>query len=194
MGLSAGLTPGPLLTLVISQTLKHNIGEGIKVALAPLITDLPIILLSLVVLARLAAIGQILGLVSLFGGLYVLFLAWECIRTGPVALDLSEARPRSLQKAALVNVLNPNPYLFWVTVGAPLIIKFDKIHSLAPWGFVLGFYILLVGSKVILALIVGRYRRALKSRGYLYLMRGLGGVLVVFSLVLFKDALAFWGY
>ena len=42
LGLSAGFAPGPLLTLVIAQTLKHNVREGIKVALAPLISDFPI--------------------------------------------------------------------------------------------------------------------------------------------------------
>ena len=34
LGLPAGLVPGPLLALVITQSLKHNMKEGIKVALA----------------------------------------------------------------------------------------------------------------------------------------------------------------
>ena len=38
LGLSAGLAPGPLLTLVISETLQHDIRAGIKVAVAPFIT------------------------------------------------------------------------------------------------------------------------------------------------------------
>jgi len=46
LGLSAGLAPGPLLTLVISETLQHDIKSGVKVALAPFITDLPIIILT----------------------------------------------------------------------------------------------------------------------------------------------------
>ncbi|MDY6953588.1 MAG: LysE family translocator, partial [Thermodesulfobacteriota bacterium] len=46
LGLSAGFAPGPLLALVISQTLRHNAVEGLKVALAPLVTDLPIILIT----------------------------------------------------------------------------------------------------------------------------------------------------
>lgn len=41
-GLSAGISPGPLLALVISETLKFGRKEGIKVAIAPLITDIPI--------------------------------------------------------------------------------------------------------------------------------------------------------
>ena len=52
-GLSAGLSPGPLLTLVISETLKHNAKEGIKVSIAPILTDLPIVMITILVLSRL---------------------------------------------------------------------------------------------------------------------------------------------
>ena len=51
-GLSAGLSPGPLLTLVISETLKHGTRSGIKVALAPLITDTPIVMLAITVVSQ----------------------------------------------------------------------------------------------------------------------------------------------
>lgn len=40
LGLSSGLSPGPLLALVISETLRHGVKAGVKVALAPIITDL----------------------------------------------------------------------------------------------------------------------------------------------------------
>ena len=52
LGASAGVAPGPLLTLVVAETLKHNIKEGIKVSLAPIITDMPIIILSLFLLEK----------------------------------------------------------------------------------------------------------------------------------------------
>ncbi|MCX9013779.1 MAG: hypothetical protein OIN89_03135 [Candidatus Methanoperedens sp.] len=41
-GLTSGISPGPLLTLVISETLKNGSSGGMKVAVAPLITDIPI--------------------------------------------------------------------------------------------------------------------------------------------------------
>jgi len=46
LGLSAGIAPGPLLTLVISETLQKDIKAGIRVALAPMFTDVPIIVIS----------------------------------------------------------------------------------------------------------------------------------------------------
>ena len=66
-GLVGGLSSGPLLTLVISETLKHNRKEGIKVAVAPLITDLPIVLVTVFILSRLSKFNSILGTISFLG-------------------------------------------------------------------------------------------------------------------------------
>jgi len=42
LGLAAGASPGPLLTLVVSSTLARGFGAGLRVALAPVLTDAPI--------------------------------------------------------------------------------------------------------------------------------------------------------
>jgi len=193
LGLSAGLVPGPVLTLVITQTLKHNLREGLKIAVTPLITDLPIILLSIFVLTRLTHFNRVLGLISFAGGLYVLYLSYECFRTSPVSIEGDVSKPRSLRKGTLVNILNPQPYLFWATVGAPFILKASNDHALAPFLFVACFYTLLVGSKMSLAVVVGKSRTFLTSSGYIIIMRVLAGVLILFALFLFRDAFAFLG-
>ena len=111
-GLSAGLAPGPLLTFVITQTIKYNIKEGVKAALAPLVTDLPIIAASLLVLGRLSDFKRLLGVIAAIGAVYVFYLAYESFTAIPVNPDVDEIRARSLSKAILVNALNPHPYLF----------------------------------------------------------------------------------
>jgi threonine/homoserine/homoserine lactone efflux protein len=188
-GLSAGLMPGPLMTLIITQTLRHNVKEGVLVALAPLLTDVPIILLTYVVLQRLSAFDRILGGIGAVGAAYVLYLSWETIRTGPVLVDDTPDQARSLMKGALVNALNPHPYLFWATVGVPFMLKTRQESPMAMWSFVILFYILLVGSKVAIAVIVGRLRTFLEGRWYRYVMRTLGVLLAVFALFLLWDAL-----
>ncbi len=193
LGLSAGFAPGPLLTLVITQTLRHDIREGVKVAMAPLITDLPIILITLFVLARLSDFDQLLGLISLVGAGYVLYLAYESIRTGPVTLEESQDQPRSFRKGAMINALNPHPYLFWATVGAPFLLRSGQEGLPAPLLFLLGFYLFLVGSKVFLAIVVGKSRAFLTRKGYIWTMRVLGCLLGAFALFLLKDALFFLG-
>jgi hypothetical protein len=52
---------------------------------------------------------------------------------------------------------------------------------------------LLIGSKVFLALIAGRSRTFLRSKGYLFVMRGLALILALFAFFLLKDALRFLG-
>jgi threonine/homoserine/homoserine lactone efflux protein len=190
-GLSSGLAPGPLLVLVITQALRHSVKEGIKVAVAPLITDLPIILVSLFVLTRLNAFHRALGFISFVGGIYVLYLSYDCFRTRPVTLEDVKIQPRSVRKGVVVNLLNPHPYLFWLTFGGPFILKVHQESSLAPIFFLASFYLLLIGSKVFLALIAGRSKDLLKSRGYLFVMRGLAVVLALFAFFLIRDGVSF---
>jgi len=45
LGLAAGFSPGPLTVLVIGETLRHGLRSGLQVAIAPILTDIPIILL-----------------------------------------------------------------------------------------------------------------------------------------------------
>ena len=193
LGLSAGFTPGPLLTLVITQTLQHDIREGVKVAMAPLITDLPIILVSLFVLSQLGDFDLLLGAISLVGAGYVLYLANGSLRTGPVTLEEARDQPRSARKGAIINALNPHPYLFWATVGAPFVLKSADQGPLAPLLFIFGFYFLLVGAKVFIAMVVGKSRAFLTKKGYIWTMRVLGCLLALFAVFLLKDALRFLG-
>ncbi|HHO48721.1 MAG TPA: LysE family translocator [Desulfobacteraceae bacterium] len=189
LGLSAGFAPGPLLALVISETLRHGIPAGVRVALAPIITDLPIILLTLLVLAKLSAFHNILGALSLAGSLFLLILAWQSLRTRGIALHIRETAPKSLTKGVAANALNPHPYLFWISVGAPTMTKALTLHLGALLAFLVSFYVFLVGSKILLALFVGRSRSFLSGRPYILTMRFLGLILALFALVLFRDGL-----
>ena len=53
--------------------------------------------------------------------------------------------------------------------------------------FLIGFYICLIGSKIALAMVVSRSRSFLKGRKYFWLMKVLGGLLLLFALLLFAD-------
>jgi len=55
-GLAAGMAPGSLLALVFSETLKYGKKRGVKVAISPLITDLPIVIFVLFMLSTLSSL------------------------------------------------------------------------------------------------------------------------------------------
>ena len=194
LGLSAGIAPGPLLALVISETLRHVVKAGVKVALAPIISDLPIVALTLYILAKLSAFNIILGTISFLGGFVLLYMGYESLATKGVNLSFQNLKPQSLKKGIIVNVLNPHPYLFWISIGAPTTIKAWDQSIFAAMAFIGSFYILLVGSKISLAVLVGRYRSFLTGSFYIYTMRILGLILFAVALVLFRDGMNLVGF
>ena len=189
LGLSAGFAPGPLLALVVSETLQHDRKAGVKVALAPVITDLPIIIFSLLVLAKLSRFQNILGIISFIGAFFILYLGIANMKIKGVQIDADPTPQKSLQKGILVNALSPHPYLFWLTVGGPTTIKALDLSLLAAIGFVVCFYVLLVGSKILLAMLVSRSRSFLQQNTYILTMRLLGLILILLAGYLFKDGL-----
>ncbi len=194
LGLSAGIAPGPLLTLVVSETLTHDIRSGIRVALAPVFTDLPIVLTSLFILSKLSDFHAVLGGISLAGGGVIFYMGVQGIRNSGVVLDMGQTAPRSLAKGILVNFLSPHPYLFWISVGAPAMTRAMAINTGAALLFVTSFYLLLVGSKVGLAVLVGRSKLFLKGRFYVYTMKSLGIALCILALLLFREGLGLLGF
>ena len=187
LGLSGGLTPGPLLALVARETLQHGVRAGIGIALAPLLTDPPIILAALLVLQPLADQNLPLALIHLGGGLYLGWLAVESLRLQGAEQEWTPSTG-SLQRGVIANFLNPSPYLFWLTVGAPTVLAAGRAGSLSVAAFILAFYMLLVGSKVLLAMALGRARSVLRSRGYSVLMRGLGLLLLAYALGFLRES------
>ncbi len=194
LGLAAGLAPGPMTALVLSETLRHGRGAGLRVSFAPLITDAPIVAVALLLLARLTRAEPVLGAISMLGAGFVGGLGIQGLRFRGAELDPSAGEPRSLRKGVITNFLNPHPYLFWFTVGGPMTVRAWAKGPAAAVGFVAMFYVFLIGTKVVLALLVDRSRRVLSGRGYVWANRVLGGVLLVLALVLLRDGLQFLGW
>lgn len=116
-GLAGGFTPGPTTTLLVAQTVRYGLGDGVKVAIAPALTDAPIIVVAVVLMGRLAQIRPVLGGITLLGAAFLVYLAAESFSVRRVELPGDKIEPRSLRKGFLVNLLNPHPYLFWFVIG-----------------------------------------------------------------------------
>ena len=192
LGLSAGAAPGPLTALLVGEALRHGRDAGLKIAFVPLFSDPPIVLLSVLALSRLSDFGPILGGISLFGGLFVARLAYESWTFLPSGTVQDPPLSSPFRKGIATNLLNPHPYLFWISVGAPLMLRTEDQAAAAL--FAAAFYVCLIGSKVALALLTARFRSVLASRFYLRLNRTLGLILLFFALVLLKDGLRFMGW
>lgn len=188
LGTTAGISPGPMMTLVIAQSLRFGVREGLKLAIAPLLSDLPIVAITWIILSRVAEVDRLLGVIALTGAGLLLVIAAGSWRTESSLHSEDEALPpRSLLTGALANLLNPHPWLFWLTIGSPILVQARQTGGLAGGlaaglAFLLGFYACLIGAKVVIAAIVGHYGRNLSERWYRLIRRGLAIILALIAL------------
>ena len=160
LGVGAGLAPGPLQALVISVALSRGFGAAARVAASPLLSDVVIIVVSLLVLRSIP--DDVVAVLGAVGGLVVLWLGVEAVREVSAEVEAAPVRAGgSVLRGALVNLLSPHPWVFWLTVGGPLLVAAWADSAASALAFLVGFFLLLVGSKVVLAAIVARGRRHL---------------------------------
>lgn len=193
LGLAAGVTPGPTTAVLVAQTIRFGFADGTKVAIVPLLTDAPMIALSVLLVGQLASVESALGAVTLLGAAFLIYLAVESFRIQGIEAGDENVQPRSIRKGFMANLLNPHPYIFWFVIGAPTLLKAWTAGWEAAVSFIAGFYFCLVGSKILIACLVARSRVFLKSRGYIYVNRLLGAALIVFALLFVRDGLRFFG-
>jgi len=184
-GISAGISPGPLLAVLISETLQHGPRAGFQIALAPLLSDGPIILLCLMLLSKMAAYSGFLTIITIIGAIYICYLGIASIRTKSVPNEhVLSGKRRPLWRGVWINLLNPHPYFFLLTVGAPLILKAGEIGAGPVLAFFLGFYSMLVSSKCIIAIITGTSRRFVAAKTIVWLNQIMGLVLIALAVYL----------
>jgi len=116
--------PGPFQAYLFSQSITNGWRKTIPLVFAPLISDLPIIILVLFILTIVPP--AVLGILQCFGGIFLLYLAFKAYKSLR-SLNTNDKTDTSgygnLFKAVLVNLFNPNPYLGWSLVMGPMLIK-----------------------------------------------------------------------
>jgi len=116
--------PGPFQAYLFSQSITNGWRKTIPLVFAPLISDLPVIILVLFILTTLPPL--VLVVLQCLGGIFLLYLAYKAYKN--FRLLNTNNKPDTpgygnLLKAVLVNLFNPNPYLGWSLVMGPMLIR-----------------------------------------------------------------------
>ncbi|MCG2787183.1 MAG: LysE family transporter [Anaerolineae bacterium] len=148
LGFAAAAQPGPFQTYLIAQAVSYGWRKTWVAALAPLLSDGPIILLTLFALNQIPTWLQ-RGL-NVAGGLFILYLAWGAFRKwqdfGSLEIGTAPQAGHSLLKAAFMNMLSPVPYIYWSLVTGPILLAGLHVSPLHGLSFLLSFYLVLVGG------------------------------------------------
>ncbi len=166
LGFTAAAQPGPFQAYLLSQVTQHGWRRTLPATLAPLISDGPIVALMLFALRDVPA--SALAGIRFAGGAFILYLAYSAVRgylesqaheeeSKQTSTDSNVGRSsKGILHASLMNLLNPNPYIFWGTVGAPIVLDGWRISPGHAYAFMLGMYGLLIGGLALFVVIFGK--------------------------------------
>ena len=191
LGFAAGISPGPLLVMVITETIKYDKKQGIKMALVPLVSDLPIVLFSVFVVYKISNSNTLLSIIAFLGAIFLIYLAFENIKIKKVDFEIKSQKVNGFWKGVIANFLSPHPYLFWMLVGAPISIRAYHESFVSASIFMVGFYFLIVSTKIVVAFISEKSKNIFSGNTYVYIVKGLGFILIVLAVVLIKDGVRF---
>ncbi len=187
IGWAAGLTPGPLHTLIMVTSIRRGFRAGASVALAPPIADLPVVPIALFLVGSMS--DGIVRMLSFGGGLFVIWLGVITVRSAGRGEDADTRAGSDLAKGIVTNLLSPHPWLFWLTVGGPILVTAWTANPARGLAFLAGFYGLLVGTKIVVAWLASHGRRLAGTPWYARLVAASGMLLFGMGAFLVRDAL-----
>ena len=151
LGLSAAMLPGPFQAYVVAEAAQRGWRRTLPVALAPLLSDGPVLVLVFLLVSRFP--DALLQGLRVAGGVFIGYLAYSALRAllqGPPAEATAYG---GVLKGAVMNLLNPNPWLFWGLVGAPIVVGAWQAAPGHAVGFMAAFYGVMVavtGAMIVL--------------------------------------------
>jgi threonine/homoserine/homoserine lactone efflux protein len=102
------------------------------------------------------------SILRLAGGALLLYLAWSAYRQwrrdGARSATQVARAPRTLFEAALVNLLNPNPYLGWTLILGPIVVAAWQENPSSGVAVVVAFYATMVTTLAVLIFVFGGAR------------------------------------
>ena len=179
-----GVKPGPLLTMVIRETLSGDLRSGLWTASAPIFTDGPLIIVSFFFASLIADNSGILVLISILGAAFMFKMGIECFNIEPPSVTMI-LEPVSSKKAfgrgVLTNILNPNVYVFWFLIGGPIMAASVEAEPLAPIAYALSFILCIILVKCGVAIAIYRLRDGMPIHIYKAVLTVCGFAMILFA-------------
>jgi threonine/homoserine/homoserine lactone efflux protein len=193
LGVVEGIKPGPLLTMVIKETLSGGLRAGAWTAAAPIFTDGPLVIISLFAAGWFATEPRALFIISIIGGLFLIKMGIDCFSIEPpVSNELLTDAKGAFQRGLLTNLLNPNVYVFWFLIGGPLMASAAEKEPLAPIAYALSFLISIILVKTFIAYIFDKTRGNISIKMYKNALSLCGIAMLIFAIGFIIQGIEIW--
>lgn len=182
LGLFAGLAPGPYTTMVVGTALERGFRPAARLALAPLVTDVGPLVVTALLLERLSFTA--LTVLGTLGGVVIAFIGMRFLSRHSSPLQEEAELHASAQSArfghvVLSSLLSPAPWLFWLIVGSPLLLRAWERSPAQGLLYVVLLFATNIGSATGLAWGASHGSRLIRPAQRRVVLRTLGALLIV---------------
>ncbi len=155
VALSGAMMPGPLLTYTVAKTVaspRRGFLTGLWVTIGHALLEAALIIALLLGISELLRIRAVLLVLGTVGCVVLLYMCAGLIRealrkrspdpdSGPIGSGRASALHRlpPVLGGALISMSNPYWWIWWVTVGSALMLRFEL--SLARWPALTAFFL-----------------------------------------------------
>ncbi|MGE3262536.1 MAG: LysE family translocator [Bacteriovoracia bacterium] len=182
LGFLCGLIPGPVVTAIFTETIRKGWLSARRIVLWAAAGE---VVMSVVCVAALSFVDPrsvIFSVLSMFGALILLSLAWDLWRVEEIAEEEPLFSRRRVFFLALVNGM---AWIFWITVCTPQAIALGTEFRGGEWVFIVIFEIGWLASTLLLSYLFGFFRPFFQSNNRLHLLyRGIALLFLFFALKL----------
>jgi len=181
LGFSASAMPGPFQSFMVSESLLKGAKKTWLLAFVPLISDIPIVVITMLALNQTAA--WFLSSLRVVGGVFIIYLAYSAFKESKQTAQTTEVKPINILKALSINFTNPNVWIYWTTIGASLVItNWHNNKALAVLFFV-SFYAAMALSNLLLIFV---FAKAAKNHGRLRNLLLIASILILLGFGLYN--------
>lgn len=122
LGLTGAMTPGPLLTVTIAESVKRGGVVGLQIALGHSLLELFLIIVIVLGFTRWLADDFVYGIIAVLGGMMLVYMAISTLRSIPKYtlykdFEDNERDAHPVIVGATVTLSNPYWFIWWLTMG-----------------------------------------------------------------------------
>ncbi len=201
VGFSGAMMPGPVTTLIVTETAKRGWIAGPLITIGHVLLELAMVIALFFGLGDLLKQNAVAGVIGVLGGAFLLWMGAGIIRdawTGRVSFNVSQqtsAKQPSgnpIMAGVLTSVANPYWLLWWATVGAASLIAFRAFGLAGIVAFYIGHTLADWVWNNLVALVVATGRRVLNDRIYRGILLVCGAFLVALSIYFVRSGIGFF--
>lgn len=197
VGFSGALTPGPMLTLVISSAAEKGFWTSVFIVVGHAVLELAVIAALFLGLIRYLENPLIARVIGIVGGIFLLYLGVDIlvsvIRKRFIIDFKSIIKKRTMNvrstgiimaRGIMVSLMNPYWYIWWISIGAAFIIKSVKFEFSGVTAFFTGHISADFTWYLFIGFLINTGRRFFNQKIY-------NGILIACSIFLFYLGIRF---